>query len=212
MTNATGTIVQSYTYDAYGNIQNQTGTIRQPFNFTGREFDSETGLYFYRARMYDARIGRFIQNDPIGFAGGDVNLARYVDSVGKPLLDVNLYRYTGNNPINKIDPKGLEGYDPNFGGGNVPYGYDLPKLKGCHSDNPCQLICNGMLYLPRVILATGAYVATKKPSMSSAVMIGSAPISSGICYVTCGGRVSYLEFGRTDNFDANGNYMGFGGP
>ena len=100
--------MQSYTYDAYGNIQSQSGTVRQPFTFTGREFDTETGLYFYRARMYDANVGRFTQKDPIGFKGGDVNLRRYVDSVGKPLLDVNLYRYTGNDPINYIDPWGLD--------------------------------------------------------------------------------------------------------
>jgi len=60
------------------------------YTYTGREWDKETGLYYYRARYYDPMEGRFISKDPIGFAGGDVNL----------------YGYTGNNPINLTDPTG----------------------------------------------------------------------------------------------------------
>ena len=59
--------------------------------FTGREYDSETGLYFYRARYYDPAIGRFISEDPIGFSGGDLNL----------------YAYVRNNPVKYKDPLGL---------------------------------------------------------------------------------------------------------
>jgi uncharacterized protein RhaS with RHS repeats len=49
-----------------------------------------TGLYYYRARWYDAQVGRFISEDPIGFNGGDINL----------------YAYVKNNPVNAIDPSG----------------------------------------------------------------------------------------------------------
>jgi len=59
--------------------------------FTGRRFDDETGLYYYRARMYHPELGRFIQPDPIGYLGG-----------------LNLYAYVTNNPLNWIDPYGLE--------------------------------------------------------------------------------------------------------
>jgi RHS repeat-associated protein len=56
----------------------------------GRELDRETGLYYYRARYYDPKVGRFISEDPIGFSAGDTNL----------------YRYVGNNPTNYTDPTG----------------------------------------------------------------------------------------------------------
>lgn len=92
ITGSTGKTVQKYEYDSFGRITYQLSqTFKQPYSFTVREYDSETGLYYYRARYYDPQIGRFISKDPIGFAGGDVNL----------------FRYVGNNPVNKIDPKGL---------------------------------------------------------------------------------------------------------
>jgi len=66
--------------------------IAQPYTFTAREYDPETGLYFYRARYYDPTQGRFLTRDPIGFAGGDVNL----------------YAYVSNDPVNWSDPWGLK--------------------------------------------------------------------------------------------------------
>ena len=90
LTDTNGTIVQTYTYDSFGNIT-QAGSITQPFTYTGREYDSETGMYFYRARYYDPKVGRFVTKDPIGFDGGDVNL----------------YNYVGGSPINHTDPYGL---------------------------------------------------------------------------------------------------------
>ena len=75
LSNASGTIVQRYDYDTFGNVAvTLDGNIKQPFTFTGREYDSETGMYFYRARYYNPQVGRFVTKDPIGFAGGDVNL------------------------------------------------------------------------------------------------------------------------------------------
>ncbi|OGP66415.1 MAG: hypothetical protein A2W27_02865 [Deltaproteobacteria bacterium RBG_16_44_11] len=86
-----GNVVQKYDYDSFGNMSLKPHFIKQPFTFTGREFDQETGLYYYRARYYDAKAGRFITKDPIGFDGGDVNL----------------YVYVGNNPVINTDPSGL---------------------------------------------------------------------------------------------------------
>ena len=90
LTDSAGATAKSYSYDAYGNIVDQTGTLEQPFTYTGREFDSESGLMYYRARTYDPTTGRFLQEDPIGFRGGDINL----------------YRYVRSNPTNRMDPSG----------------------------------------------------------------------------------------------------------
>lgn len=89
ITDAAGATVQAYDYDSYGMIY-PTSTFRDSFAFTGREWDKETGLYYYRARYYDPMEGRFISKDPIGFNGG-----------------INLYNYVQNNPVNFIDPTGL---------------------------------------------------------------------------------------------------------
>jgi RHS repeat-associated protein len=92
LTDSTGLTIQAYDYDSFGNIIGTSGTLTQPFTFTGREYDAETGLYFYRARYYDPQAGRFISRDPLGFAAGDVNT----------------YRYVGNSSPNYVDPWGLE--------------------------------------------------------------------------------------------------------
>jgi len=99
LTNASGAKVQTYTYDVWGKPSGfDSGgsaiTIEQIASrwlFTGREYDKETALYHYRARAYSPELGRFIQNDPIDFAGGDSNFLRYCL----------------NSPINLIDPFGL---------------------------------------------------------------------------------------------------------
>ena len=89
LTDTTGAVAKAYAYDAYGTIVDQTGTVEQPYTYTGRELDSETGLYYYRARYYDPATGRWLQKDPIGIEGG-----------------LNLYSYTDDDPVNYIDPFG----------------------------------------------------------------------------------------------------------
>jgi len=92
--NTTG---NTYQYDSFGNVIHETGSVHNPYGYTGRVLDSESGLLFYRARYYDPAIGRFIHADPIGFSGG-----------------INFYAYVSNNPINKIDPWGLRGFWENL--------------------------------------------------------------------------------------------------
>jgi len=86
-TSQAGAVVHEYRYDAWGNIE--TGASEPGFSFTGREWDPEIGLYSYRARYYDPKIGRFISEDSAGYVNG-----------------LNLYAYVEDDPISKIDPSG----------------------------------------------------------------------------------------------------------
>jgi YD repeat-containing protein len=54
LTDTNGSVVKAYAYDAYGNLLESPGTVEQPYAYTGREFDAESGLYYYRVRYYDA--------------------------------------------------------------------------------------------------------------------------------------------------------------
>ena len=95
MSDASGNLAEGpYTYDPYGDCYmgattTPCGTSGQPYRFTGRRLDPETGLYYYRARMYGPGIGRFWQTDPVGYTA-----------------DLNLYTYGGNDPTDKSDPSG----------------------------------------------------------------------------------------------------------
>ncbi len=90
LTDSTGTLVASNSYDSFGNATNSSFSSR--YQFTGREYDSFTGLQYNRARWYDPAIGRFISEDPIEFRGGDLNL----------------FAYVRNDPSRFIDPRGLD--------------------------------------------------------------------------------------------------------
>lgn len=87
----TGVIANSYAYSSFGNLTTSTGTLTNPFQYTGRDSDPETGLVYYRARYYDPAIGRFLSEDPIGFRGGN-----------------NFYAYVENDPLNFVDPLGTQ--------------------------------------------------------------------------------------------------------
>ncbi len=88
-TDSGGTVTSRRQYDAWGNLE--LGADQPGYAFTGREWDPETSLYYYRNRYYDPETARFLSEDPIGFAGGN-----------------NFYAYVGNNPINFFDPLGLK--------------------------------------------------------------------------------------------------------
>jgi RHS repeat-associated protein len=74
-------VLDAVIYDPYGNIVTETNASEgDRFKFAGMEYDSVTGLYYDHARYYDAAIGRFVSQDPMGFAAGDANLYRYVQN------------------------------------------------------------------------------------------------------------------------------------
>jgi RHS repeat-associated protein len=117
---------EQYEYSPYGDltIKNQYGTtisksgIDNRFTFTGREWDEDLKLYYYRARWYDPKTRRFSQRD------------KY--------LGYNLYLYCQNNPLNYIDPLGLKVYARTICGSIKPY---IKYLKGFYELDPCSQEC-----------------------------------------------------------------------
>src|SRR5882762_7235769 len=90
-------IANTYVCDSFGKLTSSTGSLVNPFRYTARESDTETGLYYYRARYYDSSVGRFISEDPIGINGG-----------------INFYAFVGNSPVDLVDPSGnYAQLDPN---------------------------------------------------------------------------------------------------
>ncbi|GIW94110.1 MAG: hypothetical protein KatS3mg110_2151 [Pirellulaceae bacterium] len=85
---SSGNVVNHLRYEAFGRITSETNAaVDFLFAFTGRERDEESGLFYYRARYYDPAVGRFISEDPLGFAAGDGNLSRYVENLPTGLSD-----------------------------------------------------------------------------------------------------------------------------
>jgi RHS repeat-associated protein len=93
---ATGTVLRSLEYDAFGRVIAESGNPDVvPFGFAGGMWDSDTRLVRFGARDYDPETGRWTAKDPIRFAGGDTNI----------------YAYCGSDPVNRIDPRGLNFID-----------------------------------------------------------------------------------------------------
>jgi RHS repeat-associated protein len=90
LTASNGTVTQSYTYDSFGNLTNSSGSLTNYFGYTARDFDTETGLFYYRTRYYDSSSGRFLSEDSLRFAGG-----------------MDFYAYVRNEPSLFRDPFGM---------------------------------------------------------------------------------------------------------
>jgi RHS repeat-associated protein len=89
--NAARGVVNSYEYLSWGEVRSQTVSIANRYTYTGRETNPDGRTMHYRARTYLPHIGRFAQEDPLGFVDG-----------------VNSYRYAGNSPCTFIDPNGQQ--------------------------------------------------------------------------------------------------------
>jgi len=114
LSNNSGKIVERYSYDVFGepsirdscDVTRDSSAYGNPYLFTGREFDSETGNYYYRARYYSPAIGRFLQADPFGIVPDGDQKNPFMPTE-QYYAGTNLYTYVGNNPLNGRDPFGL---------------------------------------------------------------------------------------------------------
>jgi RHS repeat-associated protein len=89
LSSAAGSTTATFDYSPYGDTAS-SGSGASTLQYTGRENDGATGLYYYRNRYYSPQLGRFISQDPLGLGGG-----------------TNFYAYVGGDPVNFIDPLGL---------------------------------------------------------------------------------------------------------
>jgi RHS repeat-associated protein len=96
---ASGNVAKRINYDSFGNVIGDTNpTFEVAFGFAGGLHDRDTGLVRFGYRDYDPDVGRWTAKDPIGFGGGDTDL----------------YGYCLNDPVNRVDPKGLWYIDANM--------------------------------------------------------------------------------------------------
>jgi RHS repeat-associated protein len=120
-------VVQQLDYDEWGNVtglvdpictQGGTTLCLQPFGFAGGVFDVTTGVARFGARDYDSQMRRWTQKDPIRMGGG-----------------INVYKYSGDDPINRADPTGLDGPDGGVLDGGASDGGLLPGGLGSSPDD-----------------------------------------------------------------------------
>ena len=111
ITDREGRITQHTEYIAFGEVlfEEHSTSTTMPYLFNGKELDSETGLYYYGARYYDPKVSLWLNVDPLA--------GRYPH--------ISPYTYVNNNPINLIDPFGLEAEDPPTDSGGFPNGHVL---------------------------------------------------------------------------------------
>jgi RHS repeat-associated protein len=138
LTDSTGTVTDTYDYDAWGNVINSTGTTPNSYQYRNEQFELDLGLYYLRARYFNPVTGRFLSRDP---------------EEGEPTDPITLHRYlyAASNPISNLDPSGRATLAPGgapsigappegpAGNPNIP-GVETPKTPGRQASEYAMLL------------------------------------------------------------------------
>ena len=188
LTDEGGNLKEEYFYTPYGKLLSKPSKVN-PYYFSARRYDEESGLYYFRHRYYLPELGRFTSREPM--VSGDLlgrllnqrNIARnnYMSmrllkevseaSLGELLRVVNLYKYAGNNPINQGDSLGLHegppGPGPCLGVGGVGV------IGGA-------LVASPDIYVLMTMGITGLIATTTGIFLMAGLLLGSVTIGAAI--------------------------------
>ncbi len=161
-TNSAGTQVWSWNNDAFG-TSTPTATVTVNLRMPGQYYDSESGLFYNWNRYYNPAIGRYISSDPIGLKGG-----------------LNLFLYVDANPVNEIDPKGLE--SPTVTLGIDPFAPpELTTVEKCMVSCASEMF-NNTTYNTAQGVCTAAAAPLPKSALGLPSSFGSSKITNPISY------------------------------
>jgi RHS repeat-associated protein len=179
-----GQVVEHRHYDSFGKIVRRT-TGPQPtapatagvginFGYAGRPLEARTGLSDNRARWYEPGTGKFINEDPSGFMGEDVNL----------------FRYVGNDPLNQVDPSGLIAKWATYGGGKPVNNHSMAATSSSNL-RWTHLAQSSSSRGPSFLSAIGPSLSSRGPSYSSGFGFRDA-LSLGVRFIPVVGSVQSL--------------------
>lgn len=177
LTDDTGSVVERYEYEPYGKVtvldaagdpkaDSDYSELGNPFTFTGRRLDQETGLMYYRNRYYETRLGRFVSRDPL------ISLAWYLDSRNIPQeyevgqLFVTPYQYASGKPISMVDQYGLDDTSPR------------PRPTPRQAGGACQALCIGAYGLAMTACAFTVVTGPGLAACAAAASLGFAACMS----------------------------------
>ena len=182
---ADGTILASYTYDAWGNVLTSEGTLAasNPIRYRGYYFDTETSLYYLQSRYYDPAVGRFINAD--GYTSTDAN----------GLLGANMFAYCENDPVSRFDPEGTDWRDTATVG-LVVAGVGLLILATLPFSGP-------------LLAAVGVTAATAAAAGTAITVTGMAVAGSGltVALIENSAEKSSNKNGRSNRYDGRSKYL-----
>ena len=237
LTNTNGELTKNYNYDAFGNEHGLDEDDTNPFRYCGEYYDTETGLYYLRARYYDPLVGRFTQEDTHWNTANmiygdnpqkineredalDLKHYSYAPQISAVIQSGNLYVYSTNNPILYADPSGeiiLSTLALLMIGGALIGGaiggtirYNAATQAGLTGWDKAHYTINGALF-GGIVGALGGYALTPLV-ISGPGLAGTSFLSAGeIANASHAGSIALKELTR-QNFRANMQiYTGFSG-